>query len=40
MRRDGDGGAQAFEQVLDLVERAARGLLRHVNKENKNNVLE
>jgi protein-tyrosine phosphatase len=26
------GGAQGFEQVLDLVENAARGLLRHIKK--------
>lgn len=29
------GGAQGFEQVLDLVENAARGLLREIIKNNK-----
>jgi hypothetical protein len=40
MRRDGDGGARAFEQVRHLVASAASGLLRHVNKTNINNALE
>lgn len=31
------GGAQGFEQVLDLVEQAAQGLLRDINKNYKNN---
>jgi protein-tyrosine phosphatase len=29
------GGAQGFEQVLDLVEHAAQGLLRDITKNNK-----
>lgn len=29
------GGAQGFEQVLDLVEQAARGLLRNIVKNNQ-----
>lgn len=31
------GGAQGFEQVLDLVEQAAQGLLRDIIKNYKNN---
>lgn len=31
------GGAQGFEQVLDLVEHAAHGLLRDIIKNDKNN---
>lgn len=32
------GGARGFEEVLDLVEHAARGLLRDILKNNENNI--
>jgi protein-tyrosine phosphatase len=32
------GGARGFEEVLDLVEHAARGLLRDILKNNENNM--